>query len=74
MTATNYHEMDLDELRRYVLTYREDIAAFHVYVDRSAAAGRMITINVDDPEWEAKLDEQLLGDPSPNPDSYQPPT
>ncbi|MBE9010725.1 hypothetical protein IQ250_10945 [Pseudanabaenaceae cyanobacterium LEGE 13415] len=73
MTAINYHEMDLDELRQYVLTYREDIAAFHVYVDRSKAAGRMITINVGDPDWKAKLDEKLLHHPSLNPDGYQPP-
>ena len=72
MTSVNYNEMDLDELRRYVLTYREDIPAFHVYVDRSKAAGRMITIDVGDPDWEAKLDERLRNS-SLNPDGFQPP-
>lgn len=42
--------MSLDELRQYVLTYREDVNAFHAYVDRSKAAGRMITIEPSDPE------------------------
>jgi hypothetical protein len=35
MTAANYETMGLDELRQYVLTHRENVQAFHVYVDRS---------------------------------------
>ncbi len=46
MTAANYDAMNLDELRRYVLTHREDINAFHAYIDRSKAAGRMISIDL----------------------------
>jgi hypothetical protein len=57
--TVNYDAMDLDELRRYMLEHREDIPAFHAYVDRSKAAGRMITIDVSDPDWEAKLDDRL---------------
>lgn len=72
MTSVNYDAMDLDELRRYMLKHREDISAFHAYVDRSTAAGRMITIDVGDPDWEAKLDERLRGSEL-NPDGYQPP-
>ncbi len=34
MTSANYETMGLDELRQYVLTHRENIQAFHVYVDR----------------------------------------
>jgi len=59
MTLVNYDAIDLDELRRYMLEHREDIPAFHAYVDRSTAAGRMITIDVSDPDWEAKLDDRL---------------
>ncbi|KAM3097647.1 DUF6887 family protein [Phormidesmis sp. 146-12] len=59
MTSVNYDAMDLDELRRYMLEHREDIPAFHAYVDRSKAAGRMITIDVSDPNWEEKLDDRL---------------
>ena len=42
MTSANYETMELGELRQYVLTHRGDIQAFHVYVDRSKASGRMI--------------------------------
>ena len=59
MTLANYDAMSLDELRQYVLTHREDVNAFHVYVDRSKAAGRMITINPDDPDWEEALERKI---------------
>lgn len=59
MTLPNYEAMNLDELRQYVLTHREDINAFHVYVDRSKAVGRMITINPDDPNWEENLEQRI---------------
>lgn len=55
MSAANYDAMSLDELRRYVLTHREDVAAFHVYVDRSKATGRMISIDLNDVGWEENL-------------------
>jgi hypothetical protein len=51
--------MNLDELRRYVLAHREDVNAFHVYVDRSKASGRMITINPNDPGWEDTLEQRI---------------
>lgn len=59
MTSANYETMNLDELRQYVLTHREDLNAFHVYVDRSKAVGRMITINPDDPDWEDTLEQRI---------------
>ncbi len=59
MTAANYDAMSLDELRRYVLTYREDIDAFHKYIDRSKAAGRMIVIDLDDAHWEENITERI---------------
>lgn len=59
MTLGNYDGMSLDELRQYVLTHREDINAFQVYVDRSKAAGRMITINPQDPHWEENLAQKI---------------
>jgi hypothetical protein len=59
MTLANYNAMDLDELRQYVLTHRADINAFQVYVDRSKAVGRMITINPDDPNWEENLEHRI---------------
>lgn len=59
MTLANYEAMDLDELRRYVLTHREDLNALHIYVDRSKAIERMITINPDDPNWESSLEHRI---------------
>jgi hypothetical protein len=51
--------MSLDELRQYVLTHREDTNAFHAYIDRSKLAGRMITIDPSDPEWEENLEQRI---------------
>ena len=59
MTSANYETMGLDELRQYVLVHREDIRAFQVYVDRSKASGRMITIDPHDPQWEENLDRSI---------------
>jgi hypothetical protein len=59
MTSTNYETMDLDELRQYVLTHRENIQAFHVYIDRSKASGRMIAVDPSDPQWEQNLDRKI---------------
>ena len=59
MTVANDDAMSLDELRRYVLTNRGDVDAFHLYIDRSKAAGRMITIDPTDPNWEATLEQKL---------------
>jgi len=59
LTPTNYDAMNLDELRKYVLTHREDINAFQIYVDRSKAAGRMITIDPSDPAWKENLIQRI---------------
>lgn len=59
MTPINYDAMSLDELRQYVLTHREDNTAFHSYIDRSKATGRMIAIDPSDPHWEANLDRKI---------------
>ncbi len=46
MTTANYDAMSLDDLRRYVLSHRQDIVAFQAYIDRSKAAGRMISMDI----------------------------
>ena len=59
MNGNNYSTMSLDDLRRHVLTCREDLDAFHAYIDRSKAAGRMISINLNDSRWEERLAKHL---------------
>lgn len=59
MSAANYDAMSLDDLRRYVLTHREDIDAFHAYVDRSKATGCMISIDLNDAGWEENLTARI---------------
>ena len=59
MTDINYNKMQLDDLRKYVLTHREDIQAFQLYVDRSKASGRMIAVDAYKPKWEEALEENI---------------
>lgn len=59
MIEINYDRMSLDDLRRYVLTHREDDRAFHAYIDRSKATGRMISIDLNSNSWEETLDRQI---------------
>ncbi|MDJ0691024.1 MAG: hypothetical protein QNJ41_21265 [Xenococcaceae cyanobacterium MO_188.B32] len=64
MTSINYDELNLDELRQYVLTHREDINAFYAYIDRSKANGRMITIDLNDNHWEDNITTKIQQDRS----------
>ena len=59
MTAAEYQSMSLDELRRYMLAHREDQNAFQIYVDRSKAEGRMVTLDMNDPNWEERLTDRI---------------
>jgi hypothetical protein len=59
MTEANFETMNLNELRQYVLTHRQDQRAFHLYVDRSKLSGRMISINPGDPNWENTLEQKI---------------
>ena len=59
MTTANYDAMNIDELRQYVLTHRENLEAFHLYIDRSKASGRMITIDPDNNQWEHDLESRI---------------
>ena len=59
MTSANYDTMNLNDLCHYVLTNREDLAAFQVYIDRSKASGRMISIDPKDAGWEEDLARQM---------------
>ncbi|MGK7945993.1 MAG: hypothetical protein AB4058_16135 [Microcystaceae cyanobacterium] len=64
MNTINYNSLSLEDLRRYVLTHREDTHAFYAYVDRSKAEGKMITIDLDNDDWEDKLIPHLQSDQS----------
>ena len=55
MISVNYDSMSLSELRKYVLDNRENIEAFQVYIERSKASGRMVTLDFNDPNWEDKI-------------------
>jgi hypothetical protein len=59
MTSHDLHTMNLNKLHQYVLTHREDMAAFQIYVDRSKSAGRMITISPDKTNWEEDLEQKI---------------
>lgn len=49
--------MNLNELRRYVLTHREDTEAFKVYLNRSKE--QMISIDLNEENWEEKVKEAI---------------
>jgi len=70
MTLVNYDMMDIDELRHYVLSYREDEAAFQAYIDRSKKEGRMVSINPQDSDWKEKLDQKMPSQHHPQEQDY----
>ncbi|MEB3211909.1 MAG: hypothetical protein VKL39_11170 [Leptolyngbyaceae bacterium] len=55
MNQINYTTMTDAELKRYLLANRDDLDAFHAYMDRRAQQGSGSGIAADDPEWEAKV-------------------
>jgi hypothetical protein len=59
MTRASLEAMNLNDLRHHVLTHREDLNAFHHYVDYSKTSGRTIAMNPSDPNWEASLEQKI---------------
>jgi hypothetical protein len=55
MNNINYAAMSDRELKRYILTYRDDREAFYAYMDRRRSRSRKITIKLDDPAWQEKI-------------------
>lgn len=55
MSAINYAAMTDEELKRYFLEHRDDVSAFHAYMDRRDARPRSPGIHPDDPDFEQKL-------------------
>jgi len=59
VTLKKYDDMTINDLRRYVLNNRADIEAFHAYIDRSKAEGRMSSINVEEQGWQKEVDKRM---------------
>lgn len=55
MTKVNYTTMSDQELKRYILTHRDDQEAFYTYMARRHFRARRTAIEFDDPAWEEKL-------------------
>ncbi|NEQ96573.1 MAG: hypothetical protein F6K30_07605 [Cyanothece sp. SIO2G6] len=55
MTHINYATMTNVELKRYLLAHRDDLDAFHAYMDRRAQRGQAPGIAAADPKWEEKV-------------------
>lgn len=55
MTKVNYATMSDQELKRYILTHRDDQEAFHSYMDRRRTRAHGIAIELNDPVWEEKI-------------------
>lgn len=59
MKTPDFQTMELKELYRYVIDHSKDNEAFYAYVDRSKAAGRVITIDPTDPDRWEKVDAEI---------------
>ena len=55
MSNVNYAAMSDRELKRYILTHRDDREAFYAYMDRRRSRPRQVTIKLDDPAWQEKI-------------------
>ncbi|GAB4205803.1 MAG: hypothetical protein Fur006_62320 [Coleofasciculaceae cyanobacterium] len=55
MTNVNYAAMSDRELKRYILTHRNDQEAFQAYIERRHSRPHRTTIEFDDPAWEEKV-------------------
>lgn len=55
MSNVNYAAMSDRELKRYILTHRDDREAFYAYMDRRHSRPHKVSIKLDDPAWEEKI-------------------
>ncbi|MEM9275247.1 MAG: hypothetical protein AAGA80_20135 [Cyanobacteria bacterium P01_F01_bin.143] len=55
MKQVNYVAMNNQELKRYMLTHREETKAFNAYLDRRHSCSNKTVIQFDDPAWEEKV-------------------
>lgn len=61
MSQVNYAAMSDEELRQYFLRHREDKMAFRAYLDRLNERPHHVITNVDDPDFEAKIQAAVEG-------------
>jgi SAM-dependent methyltransferase len=59
MNNVNYAAMSDRELKRYILTHRDDREGFYAYMDRQRSRPRKVTIKLDDPAWEEKIISEI---------------
>ncbi len=66
MSQPNFQAMSQKELQKYVLTHREDRAAFHAYVDRLHAEGNWVEMpplkSLEDVENYPEFSKRFHGD------------
>lgn len=55
MSNINYTAMSDRELKRYILTHRDDREAFYAYMDRRRSRPRKAIVKLDDPAWQEKI-------------------
>jgi hypothetical protein len=69
MTKPNFQAMNRKDLQAYVLSYREDEAAFYAYVDKLHAEATWIEMSplksLEDLEKHPELRERFHPDPNP---------
>jgi hypothetical protein len=60
MNPVNYATMPDRDLKQYFLSHREDKIAVQTYLDRLNSRPRHIITNVDDPDFDAKIQAAIL--------------
>jgi hypothetical protein len=60
MSDPDFSAMTNAELRAYVLAHRQDVAAFHTYVDRMQQRPPIATVEPE--EWSEERMQQILDD------------
>jgi len=59
MSNVNYATISDRELKRYILTHRDDREAFYAYMDRRHSRPQKVSIKLDDPAWEEKIISEI---------------
>jgi hypothetical protein len=60
MSQVNYAAMSDKELKQYFLQHREDKTALQAYLNRLHKHPRQIITNVDDPDFDSKIQAAIL--------------